>query len=939
MVQLFKSFSNFKKHFSSVFSFNKKVLILGISLALFLCIFNFQYVEASVLGDLYNKFKDIFNYIITLPIRLPFIFLAIIIVTLGLISQLIFFLVGSLLSWLIGITLDISVISGWVVTVGFEFTKNFANMLIILILAFIGLATILKIREYEARKILPKLIMVALLINFTPVMVGFIVDIANLFTNFFFTEIINSGALTGTDVAFDMLSGLTDVISVDIKPAEIGTAIGGTLVPILLKGIIMILFYNFAAFVYFLVFLLFFVRLIILWVLVILAPIAFFSQILPEGPTVKALFPNILHWNKWWETLVQWAFIGVPLGFFLYLSAWIIKNSGGMPLGSDKLDTGFNDIIISILAPTISMFILIVGIIISTESMPGIAKGIVSRAKGVGAKAGGFAKGGLRRAVLTERGGKLMEKAAKFQGFLPKLGKWGEAKGVRGKAAWIAKGAAKTLMAPTAFPLKHAIRRTGRKSQELRAEIPGLIDQEMKDEKLQAFVKKGDWKGLAGRYTDSLATPERKTAIATLLAKHRGKKGLGELDKLKPDLSKEATRLAMQQSPSHAKTIIAADPQLASLREVWTKTIDPTDKRTKRDMEKVRKSLEERGEVTEGRDLEEIIAAGDKDEDYIKIAGRLSSRNTVKGLSLSKIEDLTYETFDNPEFQEDFVITKGVKFIAKVDEVIGPEITEKLRAKIKEVGAETLAVENPTLLRSYFTSPLRDVLGTSLERPDTKEKFKDIHGVNDYIDTVKKQAEESREQKPPTIPLNMFISESEITSNIRETRTPEETAELLRRTAGEEADEVERITREINTQRRPAVIQSLIEQNQELMSSPESFPKIARREGTQEQRQSAKKVKKEGEIVIKKINENIKELQTLSQAVRSTRIEGLTEAQEDALATQREEIQDLKIEILADKTELTTTINEFRALKDEMSESRRESARQAVEQIQEREEE
>jgi len=946
MVQLSKLFSDFKKRLSSVFSYNKKTLILGITLGLFLCVFSFQVAEAKSIVD---WFKDIYNYIITLPIRMPFLFLAIIIAVLNLASQTLFLAVGSLLNWLIGTTLSIPVISGWVVEVGFEFTKNFANMLIVFILAFIGLATILRIKEYEARKILPKLIMVALLINFTPVMVGFIVDIADLFTNFFFDKIRD--ALTSINVASSTLKDLGDVAGVEMKISTIGSVIEDSLVPILIKGVVMILFYNFAAFVYFLVFLLFLFRLIILWVLVILAPIAFFSQVLPEGPTVKALFPNILHWNKWWETLIQWAFIGVPLGFFLYLSAWIINQTGTPLLSSwetiSGLSTDFNDIIGAILAPVIGLIILIVGMIISTESMPGIAKRIYGGAKGAGRRiTKGVKQRTLGRLALTERGKELTEKAAKYQGFSPKLGKWKDAKGGWAKARWLGKGALKAAMAPTAFPIKHAIRSAGRRGQAFRAEIPGLIDQEMKDKKLQNLVKKKDWEGLATQYKVPLATSERKTAVATLLAKHKGKKGLGELDKLEPGLSEEATKLAMKHSPSHAQTIIAANPHLAKSREVWTKTIDPTDKRTKADMEKVRKRLEEKGEITKGRDLEGIIAAGDKDKDYIKIAERLSSKNTVKGLSLPKIEDLTYETFDDPDFQEDFVLTKGVKFIVKVDEVIGPEITEKLRAKIKDVGAEALAEENPTLLRSYFTSPSRDVLGASLEHPDTKKRFDDIHDVNKYIDKVKKQVSEAEIGKMPTIPINILISNDEINAKTRqiqerkgEVEDEETTALMQKRLLASEGliegtPKANAMIRKLNAlrdekkrQARQQATQILIKQNQELMSDPKLLPEIIKK-GTQEQRQDMKLTITEGKDFIKKINKDIKELQTLSQKVRSAKTEGLTETQENALDTQRERIQNLKTEILTNKRGLNTTINEIRGLNEEIG---REAAARAQE--------
>src|SRR3989338_10947445 len=55
--------------------------------------------------------------------------------------------------------------------------RNIVNVIFILVLTFIGLATILRLQSYQLQKTLPSLMIVALLINFSGVLVGFIVDI------------------------------------------------------------------------------------------------------------------------------------------------------------------------------------------------------------------------------------------------------------------------------------------------------------------------------------------------------------------------------------------------------------------------------------------------------------------------------------------------------------------------------------------------------------------------------------------------------------------------------------------------------------------------------------------------------------------------------------------------------------------------------------------
>ena len=110
----------------------------------------------------------------------------------------IFFLIAGLTNWLIEITIDIPIIPGSVgappfVKMGFDLTLQIANMFFLLILVFIGLATILRLQEYQLQRTLPKLILIALLVNFSALLVGFVVDVANIATHFFLQSIIGSG--------------------------------------------------------------------------------------------------------------------------------------------------------------------------------------------------------------------------------------------------------------------------------------------------------------------------------------------------------------------------------------------------------------------------------------------------------------------------------------------------------------------------------------------------------------------------------------------------------------------------------------------------------------------------------------------------------------------------------------------------------------------------
>ncbi|GAF67718.1 unnamed protein product, partial [marine sediment metagenome] len=106
-----------------------------------------------------------------------------------LISNLIFGIAGLLLGWVISPSfIGVKFTDNPFVNVGWTLTRDLANMGFILILVAIGLGTALRIGEYTAKKTLPLLIIIALLINFTPVVCGLIIDATNIAMNFFIGE-------------------------------------------------------------------------------------------------------------------------------------------------------------------------------------------------------------------------------------------------------------------------------------------------------------------------------------------------------------------------------------------------------------------------------------------------------------------------------------------------------------------------------------------------------------------------------------------------------------------------------------------------------------------------------------------------------------------------------------------------------------------------------
>jgi hypothetical protein len=190
-----------------------------------------------------------------------------------------------------------------IIEIGLSITQDFVNLSLVVILIYIAFAIALRLGDLNAKKLLFRLIAIAFLVNFAPVVVGLIVDASNIFMNFFLVNIGESFSNMG-----NMFYGRSESLSNNLS--QLFTFSGQTylitqaliLVALnLVTGISMFLFAG-----------VFTVRYLIIWILVILSPLAFVAWILPA--TNK-------YWKMWWNNLVHWSIIGIPLAFALYLSA------------------------------------------------------------------------------------------------------------------------------------------------------------------------------------------------------------------------------------------------------------------------------------------------------------------------------------------------------------------------------------------------------------------------------------------------------------------------------------------------------------------------------------------------------------------------------------------------------------------------------------------
>jgi len=267
-----------------------------------------------------------------------------------------------------------------IISIGLQITQSFVNVFIVIALIVIALSFALKIKEYASQKIFATLIIVGLLVNFAPLFVGLLVDATNIVMQFFL-----DGISEGATGVLDQLADLGKGTAASIW--GIGSSLpekGG----VLMQGIVQIIV-NVSITVALLLFaVLFLVRYVIIWILTIFSPLAFSSYILPA--TKKHIF------DKWFDQLIQWSIIGIPIAFFLYLGlnsfTWLKKVFIApltMPGIESAVSGGLNDIF--------PFFVIIIFLVL------GFGMGLQTGAMGSKAVIGFSKEYGIKGAALTGR--------------------------------------------------------------------------------------------------------------------------------------------------------------------------------------------------------------------------------------------------------------------------------------------------------------------------------------------------------------------------------------------------------------------------------------------------------------------------------------------------------------------------------------------------------
>lgn len=219
------------------------------------------------------------------------------------------------------------------ITTAWSLLRDIANIAFIGILVFIGIATILQIEGYGYQKLLVRVIIAALLVNFSLFFTQIVIDGTNLMAAETY-QMITAGECdefsidSGISCRFMEEFNLTSIYNTDtgVSGSILGEQSAWNIFIITTLGSV---FFLIAAFVFLAAALMLVSRFVVLMFLMIISPLAFAAFVLPKTAPQA---------SKWWSTLISQGLFAPFFLLFVWASLEVIDGIGSAL--SDRLGTG-----------------------------------------------------------------------------------------------------------------------------------------------------------------------------------------------------------------------------------------------------------------------------------------------------------------------------------------------------------------------------------------------------------------------------------------------------------------------------------------------------------------------------------------------------------------------------------------------------------------------
>lgn len=237
---------------------------------------------------------------------------------------------------------------------GWRVFRDLANIFFVFVLIYIAVSTILSLQSSATFKTLTRIIVVALLINFSLFFTKAMVDVSNIVTIQFYTSAAGSVEPTYQGLSLVIIKALnlssyydpTTGTSVKISDPQNMFTIG------VMGSLLMLI----TAFVFFAAAILLVIRFVILIFLMITSPLAFVGSIVPQLGNFS---------SKWWHSLIDQCIFAPALMMFLWFTVKLIYSQGfqqmvlGKVAAEDTLMTGVSSPSVSAVAVVMNFLIVI----------------------------------------------------------------------------------------------------------------------------------------------------------------------------------------------------------------------------------------------------------------------------------------------------------------------------------------------------------------------------------------------------------------------------------------------------------------------------------------------------------------------------------------------------------------------------------------------------
>jgi len=300
------------------------------------------------------------------------------------------------------------------VTIGWVLVRDVVNMFFIVILLVSAFSTIIGYSEFHYSKVLPKLLLMAVLINFSKTLIGLLID----FSQVLMLTFVNAfkPAAGGNFISLLKLNQVTQLDDklVGLDSTKFGELIIATMLGIMMLGITLTILVIMVAFMIY--------RIIALWMLLILSPMAFFALALP-GKLAKGMSAFT---SKFWDRLSNLLIAGPVMAFFLWLALAIAQGNQGFSDLYTRQTSEVEDATGRFVsgvgnAQSIATFIVAIAFLLSglefaVSTANALSPTLGKFAAGVSAGGGALPQAARLAARLTGRGARIAGKGARVAG-------------------------------------------------------------------------------------------------------------------------------------------------------------------------------------------------------------------------------------------------------------------------------------------------------------------------------------------------------------------------------------------------------------------------------------------------------------------------------------------------------------------------------------------